>query len=109
MVLLSLYMKDDKNALIYLKKAEKLDSLKEFTKRESIRMKLIYSSIKKSDFTDVNDPIIKKYYMIYLLGNGEYREIMSIPTKKEDFPDFWKVLVCWKQEIPSWRITLTSC
>ncbi len=105
MVILSQYLKDDKYALIYLKQAQKVESLNTFCVRQTIRMKLIYQTLKESDFTDknINDPIIKKYYIIYLLGKGEYRKIMALPTKKEDFPELWKVFICWKQEIPSWE------
>jgi predicted Zn-dependent protease len=103
MLLISEAMSVKQYALRYLEQAEKIPELKQFCIKEKLKIKLIYKTIKESDFTDTNDPQLRKFYIIYLMGKGQYSTIMNLSVKKENAPDFWKLLIRWKQDIPSWK------
>ena len=103
MVLMAEHMHHDKYALIYLNQAENEKELKEFSAREKIKIKLIYKSIKKEDFSNTDDPIIKKYYIIYLLSIGEERTVMNMPADNNPDIEFWKLFIRWKRGLPSWK------
>ena len=104
MVLLAQHMKKEHYVSVYLKQAARLPELKHFCQIQTARSKLIYHTAEEKDFKGFSDdPVLRKYYVIYLLGKGRLHDIMLLPVKREDFPDFWKVFICWRQEIPSWK------
>ena len=103
MVLIAEHMPVEEYALVYLKQAEKIPELSRFCKEEKIKIKLMYRTIKENDFTDKEDPLLKKYYIIYLMGKGEFSTVMNLPVKREDAPSFWKLLIRWKKGISSWK------
>lgn len=103
MVLMAEHMKDEKYPLRYLKQAEKRKSLQRFCEKEKIKIKLIYRSIEKKDFTHINIPIIKKYYIIYLISIGEERTVMNMPDDNNPDIEFWKLFIRWKRSLPSWQ------
>ena len=104
MILLAQHMKKEHYVSVYLKQAARLPELKHFCLIQNARSKLIYQTAEKKDFEGfANDPVLRKYYIIYLLGKGQLHDIMLLPVKKEDFPDFWKVFICWRQGIHSWE------
>ena len=103
MVLISEYMPSDKYAIIYLKQAEKEPALKDFCRKENIKIKLIYKTITEKDFNKPIPSDIEKYYIIYLLGKGDYTKVMNRPLDKNSAAAFWKVFIRWKQGLPSWK------
>ena len=40
---------------------------------------------------------------MYLLGQGKINEVMMVPILQKEFPEFWKVFICWRKDIASWR------
>ena len=104
MILMAQHMPQERYVSVYLKRGAKVPELKHFCMIQNARSKLIYQTAEEKDFKGfLNDRLLRKYYVIYLLGKGRLHDIMLLPVKKEDFPDFWKVFICWRQEIPSWE------
>lgn len=103
LLLVSQYLLTDAMALKYLNLMTKIPSMKKFMDREFIKTKLLYGTLKESDFTGKSGREIKQYYIIFLLGKGEVNKVMMLPILKSEFPDFWKVFICWRKKIISWR------
>ncbi len=103
MVLMSEHMLYEKYPLKYLEQAEKEPQLKEFCEVEKIKIKLIYGTAKKEDFKNTDNPLIQKYYIIFLLGSGGARTVINMTKKDAADIEFWKLLIRWKQSLPSWK------
>jgi len=103
LLLVSQYLPTDSMALKYLDLMKKFPSMKKFMDIELIKTKLLYDTLSESDFTGRSGREIKQYYIIFLLGKGEVNKVMMLPTLKSEFPDFWKVFICWRKQIISWR------
>ncbi len=86
-----------------------LDSLgKDPTLREeflvqNIRTKLIYGRLSDSDFADVSIDKVREYYIYHMLSGGREKEVLHLAIPPKDFPEFWKVFLCWKNNIDPWK------
>lgn len=103
LIALAQYLPTDKKAMEYIKQMAKYPKLKEFMDLQTIRTKLIYNSLQDSDFVGKRSSEIKKYRILYLLGKGKLNDVMMMPVLKKEFPEFWKVFICWRKDISSWR------
>ncbi|NOY75276.1 MAG: tetratricopeptide repeat protein [Kiritimatiellaeota bacterium] len=103
MISLSQYMKSPDQTLAYLTQAERFPKLSRYIAEERIKTKFIYSAIEKNDFPSPLPSYLKFYYQMFLISKGHFRRMMLIPTRREDFPEFWKVFICWRTGIKSWR------
>jgi tetratricopeptide (TPR) repeat protein len=103
MIFLSQYMKTSKYTDAYLLKAAKYPELASFVEEQRIKTKFIYRMIKQSDFPKFIPSRLKFYHQLFLISKGRLREMMLIPTRRKDFPEFWKVFICWRTGIKSWR------
>jgi tetratricopeptide (TPR) repeat protein len=103
LVYLAQYMTTPKMTMTYLAKAKRFPALSSFVQEENIKTKFIYRTIKESDFPSPVPPGLKFYYQMYLISHGEARRMMMLPTKRKDFPEFWKVFICWRTGIKSWK------
>lgn len=68
-----------------------------------IRNKLIYSNLSDDDFTEGYPGELREYYQIYLLSQGREKELLSMLTPPNKFPEFWKVFVCWRINKHGWK------
>ncbi len=88
----------------WLAVADKFPGLSEFVRIERLRSKLVRGDLTDKDFKGLDlDGEVRKLYMIYLVGEGRLKELLLLPTKKEDFPEFWKVYAARKMGLESWR------
>lgn len=103
MVLLAQYLPTSTEAMKYIDAMAKYPELNEYAQLQLIRTKLMYGTLQESDFKGVTASGVKKYHTLFLLGQGKIREVMMMPLLKEEFPDYWKVFLCWRKNISSWR------
>lgn len=103
LVSLSQYMKTSKMTNAYLDQAARFPELAAFVQEQKIKTKFIYSTIKESDFSNPIPSRLKYYYQMYLISHGESMRMMMIPTRRKDFPEFWKVFICWRTGVKSWE------
>jgi len=103
LIKLAQYYKTDKIAVSVLDRMSKIPELKEMHYEQSIKTKLIYSTLKESDFKkNYLESSVKKYKILFLLSQGKLNDIMELPTLKTQFPEFWKVFICWRKSLKSW-------
>jgi tetratricopeptide repeat protein len=103
MLLLAQHLPTSTEAMKYLKEMEKFPQLKQFLQIQTIRTKLMYGTLKETDFKGMTAKGLKKYRILFLLGEGKIKQVMLMPTLKSEFPEYWKVFLCWKKNISSWR------
>ena len=96
-------LQSPEESLKYLSKISQVPDLRNEWRLFDIRHKLIYGGISDIDFTDGYGGPIRDYYIYYLMSQGRFKNILTLMTPPEDFPEFWKVFVCWKQNIASWK------
>lgn len=103
MISLAHYLPNDRKAMEYLVLMSKYPEMKTFMELQTIRTKLIYGTLKDNDFAGKKGGEIKKYRILYLLSQGRIKDVMMMPTLKSEFPEYWKVFICWRKNISSWR------
>lgn len=103
LISLAQYLPKDSKANEYLQQMAKFPKLKKFMDQQTIRTKLIYGTLKESDFAGKTGMAIKRYRILFLLGEGKINQVMMMPTLKNEFPEYWKVFICWRKNISSWR------
>ena len=103
LITLAQYYTNNKLALEILKEMDQIPELKKLTYVQRIKTKLLYNTLKEKDFkNNMYENDIKKYKILFLLGDGKIEETMNLPTQKSEFPEFWKVFICWRKNIKSW-------
>ena len=80
-----------------------LPEMADLYRRQRVRTKLIYQQLTDQDFLGDYPPELREYHILHLLGKGRLRDVLMMPTPKEDFPEFWKVFLCWREGIDVWR------
>jgi len=104
MVLLAHYLPNPSEEEKWLAKADGIPVLKEFAIVERLRSKLAGGALRDADFKGKDlAGEVRRLYMIYLFGEGRDRDLLLLPTKPEDFPEFWKVYVGMRMGLSSWR------
>ena len=68
-----------------------------------VKNKLMYGHLSDADFTDGFPGQARNIYILYLLGKNRENEVLNLTTPPEDFPDFWKVFLCWKKDVQGWK------
>ena len=97
------YLPEPETALNYLGTAAELPDLKEYARYKLLQTKMIYGIIKKSDFPVRMNAREKNLYYIYLIAENDVGEAVSVVTTRDEFPAFWKVYLCWRGNIRSWK------
>jgi hypothetical protein len=100
---LSQFLPTSASAEALLAEMAGLPEMADLYRRELIRTKLIYQQLTDQDFLGNYPRELRECHILYLLGQGRLGEILMMPTPKEDFPEFWKVFLCWRQGIDVWR------
>lgn len=103
LITLSQYMKTSKQTMLYLAQAARFPELASFVEVQKIKTKFIYRTIKESDFSNPIPSGLKFYHQMYLISHGQSRRMMMTPTRRKDFPEFWKVFICWRTGLKSWE------
>lgn len=105
MKLLSLAQRldDPKLSGEYLKMIQANPALKKQHMFAEIKNKFMYGSLSDADFIDGFPGQSRQIYILYLLSNSRESEVLNLITPPEDFPDFWKVFLCWKKDVPGWK------
>ncbi len=90
-------------AEIVLTEMAEIPELADLYRRQRVRTRLIYQQLTDQDFAGGYPRELREYHILHLLGQGRLGEVLMMPTPKEDFPEFWKVFLCWRDDIDIWR------
>jgi tetratricopeptide (TPR) repeat protein len=90
-------------AEIVLAEMATIPELADLHRRQRVRTRLIYQQVTDQDFAGGYPRELREYHILHLLGQGRLGEVLMMPTPKEDFPEFWKVFLCWRDDIDIWR------
>ncbi|OGV52096.1 MAG: hypothetical protein A2017_10675 [Lentisphaerae bacterium GWF2_44_16] len=69
----------------------------------SMAEKAIYGKLEEKDFQEWYPNECRVYHIIYLLSRNKEREVQLQTTPPDDFPDFWKVFLAWKNDNADWQ------
>jgi tetratricopeptide (TPR) repeat protein len=72
-------------------------------REKNAERKLLYGGISDSDFRGLKTKVLRRYYRLYLLSKGRKKDVLIMPTPKEDFPEFWKVYLMRCMRFKAWR------
>lgn len=70
---------------------------------QTMKFKLIYGKPNDEDFADPYPKAGRKFHVYYLLSKGRNNEILLMPVPPDEFPDFWKLFILWKNDKPGWQ------
>lgn len=87
----------------YLEDIKQDPKLQEQYRFQELKTKFIYGKVSEEDFSGTYPKSAREYHILYLLSNGKSREVLLMTTPPEEFPDFWKVFLCWEEGIASWE------
>lgn len=83
----------------YLARLKSYPDLKVKYRELKAKRQMIFGGVGKFDFVDARKGLFRQYRIIHMLSQGKYREVLSLPTPREEFPDFWKVYVMLNKRI----------
>ena len=82
------------------------DASHEFSKKDlklaEIKLKAVFGQLDDKDFIGYCPAEARVYQILHLLANGRYKEVALVPTPADEFPDFWKIFVCWRHKLGEW-------
>lgn len=102
LITLAQLLPSSKRAEECLSEMGKNPELKKKYDLEKIRTNFIYGELTDADFASGYAGETREYYILYLLSKGRSKEVLMLKTPPSDFPEFWKVFLCWRDNLPSW-------
>ena len=54
-------------------------------------------------FANAKSGELRQYSMLNKLAAGKEKEVLMMPTPKEEFPDFWKVFIARSRNFKNWE------
>ncbi len=72
-------------------------------KVQTIKFKLIYGKPNDNDFADPYPKAARKFHEYFLLSKGRNNDVLLMPIPPDEFPDFWKLFILWKNNKPGWQ------
>jgi tetratricopeptide (TPR) repeat protein len=87
----------------YLKELAKNPKYADEYKVQMMKFKLIYGKPVDSDFAGMHPKAGRKFHEYYLLSKGKNNEVLLMTVPPDEFPDFWKLFILWKNDKPGWQ------
>ncbi|HBC85911.1 MAG TPA: hypothetical protein DCZ94_03045 [Lentisphaeria bacterium] len=72
-------------------------------KTQLMKFKLIYGKPDDSDFAEPYPKAARIYHEYYLLSKGRTNEVLLMTVPPDEFPDFWKIFILWRNDKPGWQ------
>lgn len=72
-------------------------------KVQMMKFKLIYGKPVDEDFSESYPKAGRKFHVYYLLSKGKSNEVLLMTVPPDEFPDFWKLFILWKNDKPGWQ------
>jgi tetratricopeptide (TPR) repeat protein len=100
---IALKLEKPERAQKYLEELGKSPKYADEHKVQTIKFKLIYGKPNDNDFADPYPKAARKFHEYYLLSKGRNNDVLLMPIPPDEFPDFWKLFILWKNNKPGWQ------
>jgi tetratricopeptide (TPR) repeat protein len=70
---------------------------------QMMKFKLVFGKPGDNDFADSYPKAGRKFHVYYLLSKGKSNEILLMTVPPDEFPDFWKLFILWKNDKTGWQ------
>ncbi|HCE43344.1 MAG TPA: hypothetical protein DET40_07335 [Lentisphaeria bacterium] len=87
----------------YLNELKGSPKFAEEYKAQALRLKLVYGRLGDEDFVEPYPKAARKYHEYYLLSKGRFNEVLLMTVPPDEFPDFWKLFILWRNDKPGWQ------
>ncbi|MFZ2655931.1 MAG: hypothetical protein WAX69_13455 [Victivallales bacterium] len=87
----------------YLNELKGIPKFAEEYKSQSLKLKLVYGKLEDEDFANTYPKSARKYHEYYLLSKGRFNEVLLMTVPPDEFPDFWKLFILWRNDKPGWQ------
>lgn len=67
------------------------------------RYLLFKGSVPGNVFVGAKKGEFRQYCILNMLANGKEKEVLLMPTPKEEFPEFWKVFISRRKNFKNWQ------
>lgn len=72
-------------------------------KVQKMKFKMIYGKPGDDDFSEAYPKAGRKFHEYYLLSKGKSNEVLLMTVPPDEFPDFWKLFILWKNDKSGWQ------